>query len=94
MKKPSPNHNKKSAAAPTEQNKADLPNLADYAKPIPVQVLKSLHLAMCRANNLSLDIGNCPSCENPHACKNEVSKIFGFVTDLREKKAKKNIPPV
>ena len=92
MDKLPPDNNKKSVAEPAKQDKADLPNLADYTKPIPAEALESLRLAMCRANNLSTDIGNCPSCKNPEACKNEVSDVVGFITDLHEKRGKKNLP--
>ena len=94
MGKLPPDHNKKPVAEPAEHDKADLPNLADYAKPIPAQALESLYLTMCRANKLSTDVGNCSSCKNPEACKNEVDDVVGFIADLHEKRVKKNLPPV
>lgn len=94
MDKLPPKHNKKPVAEPAKQDKADLPNLADYNKPVPAKVLESLYLTMCRANNLSTDIGNCPSCKNPEACKNKVGDVVGFIADLHEKRGKKNLPPV
>lgn len=108
MKKPTPpadGSDKKLSARPDEKpdekDEAGLPHpgaspvvdLAPQSERVPVKVLRTLHLAMCRANNLSSDIGNCPSCKNPEACEQEVSNIVIFIDDLHEKKKDKKSHP-
>ncbi|MCK5166298.1 MAG: hypothetical protein KAQ66_03235 [Rhodospirillaceae bacterium] len=62
--------------------------MADYAKPIPAEALKSLRLVMCQANHLSLDVGNCADCINPDACEKKVSEVEEFITELHQQKEK------
>ncbi len=47
-------------------------------------VIGHLHLAMCKANNLSADIGNCSVCANPDACEKMVNEVAGFIATLHK----------